>query len=132
MSEQNIDLEEFITWFSKQEDIPLQTRIDMLAYLEKTGHLDDKSADFIETYMHNRDEYEQQRIAQLVDELTANQHKPDPQNIIDKLKDSLNGFVENFKTGFKVAEAKLSNQSEKNEQQTELDQVAALKANLGV
>ena len=41
------DLETFLTWFSKQEDIPLQTRRDFFRHLSEVGYLDIKSREFL-------------------------------------------------------------------------------------
>lgn len=135
-----ITFEEFITWFSAEEDIPLETRIDMLEHMEKLGHLDEKTSSFIDQYLKNKDARMRKRGGELFEELRFNTHQLNlnskPENtykahVISSLKSYLGTLVNNFKNNFKAFDSNRDQSLEQTEQQQEQSQVAALKASVG-
>jgi len=138
MENTNLTLEQFIDWLSEQGDIPLQTRIDLLSHLETEERFSEKSLNFIDQYLTQKDTQLLNRIHQLSDELENNQtqlafeaKQPRNVSIMEQFKNYLSPLVENFKTNFKIADGQWNTKAENTEQQAEQDQIAALKASVG-
>jgi hypothetical protein len=139
MKQQNIGLGEFLTWFSDQEDIPLNVRIDFLEHVKKEGKIDEKAISFVDQYLNKKDSEFNKKLSQLSDELVfvrsqlALEQNPKLSNktrIQASLKKTLNRLTSSFKTKWISFDKKYTQSQESAEELENAAQIARLKAAL--
>lgn len=140
MINKDAEFEQFITWFKDLKVIPLQTRHDFLAHLLEAGRFDEKSIEFMETTFSQLEAQALTRQEQWQNMIraTANaqaMQKLEEVSLTKKIARNVTAWMFDsaaaFKDKFKAKEAAVAEQQETAEQQTELNQVEALKAGLG-
>ena len=131
------DLETFLTWYSKQEDIPLQTRRDFFRHLSEVGYLDIKSREFLAEIIPKILQKKEQRFtnikqkAKIFNNAVLVQKNPKfslIQNIVKNASDWMMNQALKFKDIFKSKEIKKAKKAETQERDQEMDLVVQLKA----
>ena len=139
MNTEQINVEEFLTWFASQEDIPLQTRRDFFAHVQVNGGLDQKAIDYLDTALETISQKNDQRINVIKEKLDLVSNALDNQKVseislVEKIiTDISQWFVDKvgaFKTKIQSEEMAVMKTEEDNIHDQEMDQVAALKAAL--
>ncbi len=139
MAQASTDLEKFLLWFSKLEEVPLQTRRDFFSHVMEVGGLDEKAQKFIDDTMsllEKKDQKKllvlQQKIALFDDALAIQsvQKLSLKERIVEGVTTWMNEKVGNFKTMFRVKEASIMKQAESAEDLENMAQIARLKAAL--
>ena len=114
MHNHNFDLKQFIIWFSRIEDIPLQTRKDFLFHLKQQGALDEKSITFIQNTLASIQLKSDTRLKQLEAQLYGYKQELERQKnpetsylnqIYQAAENIINNLVSNFKNALKTQES---------------------------
>ena len=133
-------LENFLDWFADQEDIPLQTRRDFFEHVQATGGIDEKAMSFIEKSVAQVERKSALRANVIQEQLhtftevleTQNQAKQ--YSVLEITISSINNWFQEKTEAFKEkAQNFVLNtlkSEETNEHESDLNQVAALKAAL--
>lgn len=130
---------EFLHWLDESSYVPTKTKHAFLEHVAKSGKLDNKAIEFIEYIFAKADELQQQTKQTLSDEwqtLNATlqvQAQPDNKlelKVAKAASKRMHNRVLKFNKYYHKVEGQKRVQQESTEQQTEADQVAALKASL--
>ena len=131
------DLETFLTWFSKQEEIPLQIRRDFFRHLSEIGYLDEKSREFLAEIIPKILQKKEQKLinikqkAKIFNNVSLMQKNPEFSLVEKIVKNASNWMMDQalkFKDIFKFKETKKAKKAETKERSQEMDLVAQLKA----
>lgn len=113
MNNTQLELEQFLTWFSKQEAIPLQTRRDFFRHMMEVGGIDGKAQQFIDTTLEQltqKSERKAKVLRQKIDFLNAalEAQKVPELSLKEKIVTGVSSWMmekaQNFKANFKRKE----------------------------
>jgi len=132
-------LENFLMWFTNQEEIPAKTRRDFLAHIMKTGYIDEHSAKFIDKtmeYLEHKStktrEYWEKDLAMWQSFIAAEENEETSLQVRDvkEAEKLINEVTDEFIEDFKAADKEASDIAESGEKSREFSEVEALKASL--
>ncbi len=132
-------LEEFLLWFTKQEEIPAKTRRDFLGHIIKIGRIDEHSAKFIDKtleYLEHKTtknkEYFEKELAMWTSFIKAENNEETSLQVRDvkEAEKLINAVTDEFIAEYKEAEHKADIMAETSEKSREISAVEALKASL--
>lgn len=139
MNQSITDIGQFIIWFAELKAVPLQTRRDFVAHLLEVEHFDAKAQTFVTQTLEQLAEREDQQIAGLKQQLEQLNNslslEKNPETslagrITRQAVSWMQGSIEDFKGYARGIQATKAQTAESAEHETELNQVAALKASL--
>ncbi len=139
MEKNNIRFEEFIVWFSKLEEIPLQTRHDFLEHIIKIGYIDEKSEEFIEITLNDLSKNSKKRqkqwskyadILKKTKKTQTNEKLSLKKKLATEILDWMNKKSIEFKNHFRTIQSKIMKSQESAEDLENQAQIARLKAAL--
>ena len=139
MTKNNTEFEKLMTWISEINEIPLETRRDFFAHLQKVGKIDEQAEKFIEQALKfvahkNKQKAKVYREKIAVLESVKTQQENPAKSLAFRLANEASAWmmekVENFKSWFRATEAKKMQVEETAEKSREISEVEALKASL--
>lgn len=134
-------LNEFLQWFSQLDSVPITVRRDFFKHMDEIGGLDTKAIKFVNDTLKNITNTTEIQLNNLKQQWTITasalkiQAKPGfsfKEKIMHYATQLMLWRGENFNSNFKAVEQHDTQQQEDTEQQVEIDEVAALKASLGM
>lgn len=129
------DLEKFILWFADQEEIPAESRVNLLDHILKVGDIDEKAEKFIADTLTHLAEVSQTKADELKSRLdalhAAIEGQKDPnfsiaENILADAEKKLDGLTTAFKSDFVAFEkgkSEAAESAEKSEEKSEVEQI---------
>jgi hypothetical protein len=139
MTNFNTELESFLLWFSRLEEVPLQTRRDFFAHVLEVGGLDAKAQQFIDQTLDRLEKRDQKKMSvlqekiNLLDAALKIQEIPElslKEKIVTGVTEWMNDRVEDFKSVFRAKESRAMKSAESAEEMENAAEIARLKAAL--
>lgn len=133
------ELEKFILWFADQEEIPAESRANLLDHILKAGDIDEKAEKFIADTLTHLASVSQAKADELKTRLdvlhAAIERQKDPnfslaENILADAEKKLDGLTTEFKSDFVAFEKGKSDAAESIEKSDEESEVEQLKSQL--
>jgi hypothetical protein len=141
MNQEETALIEFLHWLEQTNLVTNKVKVQFTSHLERVGKLEAKSIEFIKHLFElaeNRNHQLSHTLSQEWEALNAVlkvQEIPGYQaetTIAKQAAEKIKQHGKRFKRKYKASEEHSNNQAESSEQQTEFNQIAALKESLGV
>jgi len=139
MTDFETDLEKFILWFSDQEDIPAESRVNLLDHILNIGDIDEKVEKFIVDTLTHLAAVSQAKSAELKKQLDGLQAaiagQDDPkfslvEHILADAEEKITAISEGFKSDFVHFQAEKSHAAEASEKSGEEATVQQIKSQL--
>lgn len=139
MAETTTEFEQLMVWISEANEIPLETRRDFFAHIQKVGKIDEQAQQFIDQtieFLSHKNEKKSRVLAEkiaILDAVSARQ-KDEKKSFAYSLANKASAWMlektENFKSWFNAKEAREMHAEESGAKSREISEVEALKAAL--
>ena len=133
------NLEQFLVWFTEQDEIPAKTRRDFIAHIMKVGEIDEHSEKFIDKTMEYLEhtsteakEYWEKELKMWESFIAAEADAETSlaERDVKEAESLINEITDEFVEDFKEAEREIDTINESGEKSREISALAAIKATL--